>query len=417
MKKTLQIVCFLFLLLQGWGILAKTITVHPKSAINSIKKAIELAEDYDLIVVEAGTYKETDIHINRPLTLLSKNAIVDGENKGEIFIVQSDYVTIKNFTIIHVGTSYIKDYAAIRVRESKNFIIENNTIKDLFFGIYLEKSKEGKVLSNKIYGKAKSEFNSGNGIQLWYCNNIEIKDNYVERVRDGIYLEFSNYCTIHNNISQNNVRYGLHFMFSNHDVVTNCSYTKNGAGVAIMFSKFMTMKYNIFSDNWGSAAYGILLKEVNDTEITHNIFKNNTTAINIEGSNRVNYFHNDFISNGWAINSRGANYQNIVNHNNFLNNAFDLLYQGQINQNNFDSNYWSNYTGYDLDKDGIGDVAYRPIKLFSYIVNKTPESILFLRSLFVDIIDFSEKVSPIFTPDHLVDSKPFIKQIKHDYDN
>lgn len=417
MKKSLQIVCFLLLLLQGWGILAKTITVHPKSAINSIKKAIELADDYDLIVVEAGTYKETDIHINKPLTLLGKKAIVDGENKGEIFIVQSDYVTIKDFTIIHVGTSYIKDYAAIRVRESKHFIIKNNTIKDLFFGIYLEKSKEGKVLSNKIYGKAKSEFNSGNGIQLWYCNNIEIKDNYVERVRDGIYLEFSNYCTIHNNISQHNVRYGLHFMFSNHDVVTNCSYTKNGAGVAIMFSKFMTMKYNIFSDNWGSAAYGILLKEVNDTEITHNIFKNNTTAINIEGSNRVNYFHNDFISNGWAINSRGANYQNIVNHNNFLNNAFDLLYQGQINQNNFDSNYWSNYTGYDLDKDGIGDVPYRPIKLFSYIVNKTPESILFLRSLFVDIIDFSEKVSPIFTPDHLVDSKPFIKQIKHDYDN
>lgn len=417
MKNTLKILCIIIFLVHGWNIRAKTITVQPNSAVNTIKKAIELAEDYDLIVVEAGTYKEIDILITKPLTLLSKNAIVDGENKGEIFIIQSDYVTIKDFTIINVGTSYIKDYAAIRVRESKHFIIENNTIKELFFGIYLEKSKEGKVIANKIYGKAKSEFNSGNGIQLWYCNNIEITNNYVERVRDGIYLEFSNYCTIHNNTSKNNVRYGLHFMFSNHDVVTHCSYTNNGAGVAIMFSKFMKMSHNLFSDNWGSAAYGVLLKEVNDTEITLNVFRNNTTAINIEGSNRVQYLHNDFISNGWALNSRGANYQNIVNYNNFLNNSFDLLYQGQLNQNNFDSNYWSNYTGYDLDKDGVGDIPYRPVKLFSYIVNKTPESIIFLRSLFVDIIDFSEKVSPVFTPDNLVDNKPFIKQIQHDYDN
>lgn len=417
MKNSLFLLCAIILLLSGWTTQAKTLTVRPQSSISTIKQAIALAEDYDLIVVEAGTYKETDIHIKKPLTLLSKNAIVDGENKGEIFLIQSDYVTIKDFTIINVGSSYIKDYAAIRVRESKHFIIENNTIKELFFGIYLEKSKEGKVLANKIYGKAKSEFNSGNGIQLWYCNNIEIKDNYVEKVRDGIYLEFSNYCTIDRNISKNNVRYGLHFMFSNHDVVTNCSYTNNGAGVAIMFSKFMQMSHNLFSDNWGSAAYGVLLKEVNDTEISFNIFKNNTTAINIEGSNRVDYTHNDFISNGWALNSRGANYQNRVNYNNFLHNSFDLLYQGQLNQNNFDSNYWSNYTGYDLDKDGVGDIPYRPIKLFSYIVNKTPESIIFLRSLFVDIIDFSEKVSPVFTPDNLVDAKPFIKPIQHDNNN
>jgi len=417
MKDTFQLIYLIFLFLFGWTLQGKTLTVGPQSAISTIKQAIAMAEDHDLIVVEAGTYKETDIYITKPLTLLSKQALVDGENKGEIFIIQSDYVTIKDFTIINVGSSYIKDYAAIRVRESKHFIIENNTIKNLFFGIYLEKSKEGKVLSNKIYGKAKSEFNSGNGIQLWYCNNIEIRNNYVERVRDGIYLEFSNYCTIDQNISKNNVRYGLHFMFSNHDVVTNCSYTNNGAGVAIMFSKFMKMSHNSFSDNWGSAAYGVLLKEVNDTEISFNIFKNNTTAINIEGSNRVNYTHNDFISNGWALNSRGANYQNQVNFNNFLHNSFDLLYQGQLNQNNFDSNYWSNYTGYDLDKDGIGDIPYRPIKLFSYIVNKTPESIIFLRSLFVDIIDFSEKVSPVFTPDNLVDAKPFIKPIQHDHNN
>ncbi|MEQ8925235.1 MAG: nitrous oxide reductase family maturation protein NosD, partial [Fulvivirga sp.] len=95
--------------------------------------------------------------------------------------------------------------------------------------------------------------------------------------------------------------------------------------------------------------------------------------------------------------------------NNFIGNSFDLSYNSQLNDNTFNNNFWSDYTGYDLDKDGKGDVPYRPVKLFSYIVNQTPETIILLRSLFVDIINFSEKVSPVFTPDKLVDATPSIR--------
>ncbi len=92
-------------------------------------------------------------------------------------------------------------------------------------------------------------------------------------------------------------------------------------------------------------------------------------------------------------------------------NSFDISYNSKINDNVFAQNYWSNYSGYDLDKDGIGDVPYRPVKLFSYIVNRTPETIVLLRSLFMDIIDFSEKVSPVFTPDNLLDPEPRMKKL------
>src|SRR5690554_3157012 len=100
--------------------------------------------------------------------------------------------------------------------------------------------------------------------------------------------------------------------------------------------------------------------------------------------------------------------------NNFRYNSFDISYNGRINNNKFDNNFWSEYTGYDLDKNGIGDVPYRPVKLFSYIVNRSPEAIILLRSLFIDIIDFSEKVSPVFTPDDLIDENPKMKRIEHD---
>ncbi|PIX06134.1 MAG: nitrous oxide reductase family maturation protein NosD, partial [Flavobacteriales bacterium CG_4_8_14_3_um_filter_35_10] len=103
-------------------------------------------------------------------------------------------------------------------------------------------------------------------------------------------------------------------------------------------------------------------------------------------------------------------YQNKFTNNNFLNNAFDLSYNSELNDNFFNNNFWSDYTGYDLDKNGIGDVPYRPVKLFSYIINQTPETIVLLRSLFVDIINFSEKVSPVFTPDNLLDEAPLMRK-------
>ena len=305
---------------------------------------------------------------------------------------------------------------AIRVVKSENFLVQNNTLERLFFGIYLEKSNHGKVLNNTIKGDAVNEYNSGNGIQLWHCNNVEVTNNRIRNVRDGIYLEFSDQIEIKNNKSTDNLRYGLHFMFSNNDTYTNNLFENNGAGVAVMFSKFIKMYDNVFRKNWGTASFGLLLKEINDSEIKGNIFEENTVGINIEGSNRIDYTHNDFKSNGWAIKVRGACYANTFSKNNFLYNSFDISYNSNINDNVFDKNYWSNYTGYDLNKNGIGDVPYRPVKLFSYIVNRTPETIILLRSLFIDIIDFSEKVSPVFTPDNLMDNNPLLKPIDYDRD-
>ncbi len=381
----------------------------------SIKEAISKAKPHDIILIKKGVYKEYNIIIDKPLTLLGENyPIIDGENKGEIISIHADSVTVDGLHIKNVGTSYTEDYAAIRVVKRRDFVIQNLKLERLFFGIYLEKANHGKVLNNEVLGDAVEEYNSGNGIQLWYCKNIEIDGNTVMNVRDGIYLEFSDFCKITNNVSKDNVRYGLHFMFSNDDLYENNRFESNGAGVAVMFSKRIKMYGNVFKDNWGSASYGVLLKEINDSEIIGNTFDGNTIGINIEGTNRIIYKNNDFKGNGWAIKFRGACYANSFSHNNFLYNSFDLAYNSKLNDNKFDHNYWSSYAGYDLDKDGEGDVPYRPVKLFSYIVNRTPETIILLRSLFIDIIDFSEKVSPVFTPDNLLDNHPQMKPLSND---
>ncbi|TVZ27541.1 nitrous oxidase accessory protein [Gillisia sp. Hel_I_86] len=394
---------------------AQNLEVCASCEFTSITEAVDKATAFDTIYVKKGIYNEFNIEIIKPLTIIGiNNPVIDGQNKGEIITVQANNVAIDGLTIVNVGTSYTTDFAAVRVVKSENFLLQNLKLERLFFGIYLEKSKNGKVFNNTIVGDAKNEYSSGNGIQLWYCRNVEVRGNKIKKVRDGIYLEFSDEIIINENISSENLRYGLHFMFSNNDTYTNNLFENNGAGVAVMFSKFIIMKNNTFKKNWGSAAFGLLLKEINDSEISHNTFEENTVGINVEGSNRVNYAHNDFKNNGWAVKVRGACYHNIFKENNFLSNSFDVSYNSRLNDNKFDRNHWSNYTGYDLNRNGIGDVPYRPVKLFSYIVNRTPETIILLRSLFIDIIDFSEKVSPIFTPNDLLDEHPLLKPVRHD---
>lgn len=388
---------------------AKTIEVCSSCKIKSVTEAVRVADLCDTILVRKGLYQEGNILIDKALTIVGTDQpVFDGNFESEIFTITSDYVTVQGLVFQNVGTSYREDRAAIRVQKSGNFQIKDNTLLNTFFGIYLENARDGIIINNKIKGEAEEEMSSGNAIHLWYCKNIEILGNTLENHRDGIYLEFVDNSQITGNISQNNLRYGLHFMFSNDNRFSKNVFRKNGSGVAVMFSKHIEMWENEFTKNWGKSSYGLLLKEIYDTKITHNIIEENTIGIYVEGSGRLDYTENDFRNNGWAMKITGGCVDNRVVANNFIGNTFDLSVGNNINNNSFNGNYWSEYTGYDLDRDGIGDVPYRPVKLFNFIVNQTPEALILVRSFFVDLLNFSEKVSPLFTPENVVDNAPLV---------
>ena len=392
---------------------ARTLEVCGQCTWSSIGEALEAAEDGDTILVKEGRYRCENLEITRPVTLIGEpGAILDGGGAGYVLKLLADGITVSGFQIINSGKSYTKDYAAIYVYRSDGFVISENQVSNSFFGLLVEKSKNGVIQGNMIHGSATREDESGNGIHLWHCEGMKIVNNEAYGMRDGIYLEFVDQSKVYQNRSHNNVRYGLHFMFSNHDEYSDNVFTDNGAGVAVMFSKWIVMEHNRFIENWGTASYGLLLKEIYDGEVLNNVFEENTIGIFIDGSTRIHYTGNIFRQNGWAIKVSGGCYANRFHRNNFMSNSFDLSYNAKMNDNTFEGNFWSEYTGYDLNKDGVGDVPYRPVRLFSYIVNKTPETIILLRSLFVDIINFSEKVSPVFTPDDLLDSTPSMKAFK-----
>ena len=414
MRTTIFLITLLF---TAAVIKAATITVCPDCECSSIGQAIESANAGDEVLIKSGLYQEGNILVDKALRLRGEGwPVIDGENETEVITVTASGVTIEGLVVRNVGTSYLEDRAGIRMRRVRDFAIRGNRLENTFFGIYLEHCSDGLVSNNILEGQAREEMSSGNAIHLWYCKRMLVENNQVRGHRDGIYFEFVDDSRIRHNISEDNLRYGLHFMFSNDDDYFRNTFRRNGAGVAVMFSRNINMWENRFEYNWGRAAYGLLLKEIYDAEIRNNVFLENTIGIYVEGSTRIRYRYNEFSRNGWAMKMSGGCLDNEVRANNFLYNTFDLSLASAPNNNAFDGNYWTDYSGYDLGRDGVGDVPYHPVKLFNYVVNRTPEAMVLLRSLFVDLLNFSEKVSPVLTPADVADNAPLMQKLNFSKD-
>jgi nitrous oxidase accessory protein len=404
------VIVFLF---AGVSAMADTIYVSENTNIPRISQAIDKASDGDVIMVHPGFYSEGNIIINKKITLFGIDfPVVDGNDSNEVFTITADSVTVSGLQVQNCGVSYVKDMAGIRIDQQEGCLIENNRLINTFFGIYLKNASNCIVKNNYIEGDAKDEFSSGNAIHLWYSKNISVEGNTCIQHRDGIYLEFVEHSLITGNYSERNLRYGLHFMFSNHDSYLGNTFRDNGAGVAVMFSHHITMYDNRFEKNWGSSAYGLLLKDISDGEMKGNVFVDNTIGIYGDGANRIIIEGNEFISNGWALKILGSCSGNTISGNNFLSNTFDVFTNTSVNNNTYSGNYWSEYTGYDLDRDKIGDVPYRPVKLFTYVTSQVPAAIILLRSPFVDLVNFAEKVLPSLSPQSLEDASPLMSEIR-----
>lgn len=403
-------VCLILLLVLTSPLSAKDITVSPNSEIYSIKQAIEISSPGDRIIIKKGFYKEGNIIIDKPIELIGEDfPEIDGANQFEVISVKSSGVKISGLVIKNSGSSNLNDIAGIRIDDSKNCIIENNRLEYNFFGISLYNTSLCRISANIIQSNAVSESSSGNGIHLWKCDSVMIDNNSISGHRDGIYFEFVTNSRITNNMSINNIRYGLHFMFSHYDSYEYNIFSNNGAGVAVMYTRNVSMIGNRFEDNWGPNSYGLLLKDISNSYIHKNVFIKNTTAVYMEGAVRINVNENSFYSNGWAVKILGDCFEDTIMHNNFEGNSFDIATNTSRSLNLFNENYWDKYRGYDLNKDNIGDVVYRPVSMFSIMIEKTPESIFLLRSFVADLLDIAEKVAPVFIPETLMDERPLMK--------
>lgn len=411
-RKLMKILPYLFLFFLSYTTQGATLEVGVNKPFKTIKAALKVANDYDILIVYKGLYKEGNITIDKKIIFKGIGSpVIDGEKKHEVVSIKADSVLIEGFKIIKSAYATLTDPCGIKVYNKKYVTIQNNILDDNFFGIYLQNSQNCTIKNNILKAYGTNEQQLGNGIHCWKCNDIIIIANKIDGHRDGIYFEFVFDSVIWRNISTNNVRYGLHFMFSHSDAYYTNIFRNNGAGVAVMYTKDVKMCNNTFDENWGASSYGLLLKDISDSYIFNNKFVKNTSGIYVEGSSRNTLEKNEFLNNGWAMQIQASSDNNKIINNNFIGNTFDMGTNGSLVLNTFDSNYWDKYEGYDLNKDQVGDVPYHPLSLFAVLIENNPSAMLLFRSFMITLLDKSEKVLPTITPDNFIDNKPLMKAI------
>lgn len=376
------------------------------------EKAISAAVPGDTVILDGGTYSVSTLIINKTLKLQGRNgAVLDGQQRGNVIrIYKADDVEIENIIIKNGGVSDIDEYAGIYVEYSKRCSIHNNEILRTAYGIYIANSSDCVVRGNHIRGEIENEVHAGNGIHIWSSTGTQLLENRIEKHRDGLYFEFATGMLIQKNECMNNIRYGMHFMFAGDNVFKENLFHDNSTGVAVMYSRNITVLNNEFRDSRGFSAYGLLLKDIVSSRFEDNLFSANTVALFLDNCGRNEFRRNLVKSNGWAVRILGSSDGNNFEDNAFVDNVFDISTNSRDNPNSYRSNFWSKYTGYDLNRDGFGDVPYYPVQIFGYWVGKYELLIFLLSSPLVEFLEFAERAFPVITPTSLTDPRPVFKK-------
>lgn len=385
----------------------------PRPSAPTISEALARVQRNGRVLVHAGVYRESTLVIQRPVRLEGMpGAVLDGEGVRALVTVNADSVWIGGLTLRNTGSSHTEDRAAIRVFESYDCEIAGNQFEDTFFAMHLQRVDGCVVRGNTLRGMSGTQSSTGNGVHVWSSRNVIVDDNQISGHRDGIYFEFTRHATARRNVVTRSLRYGLHFMFSDSCAYESNRFVDNRSGVAVMYAKSVSITDNLFSEARNSSAYGLLLKEINDSRITGNDFVNNTIAVHMEGSNRNELAQNRFEANGWALRLLADAQDNMVRDNSFTRNMFDVGTNSQSHYSTVRGNYWDRYRGYDLNRDSVGDVPHAPVRLFALVVERAPAALLLVRSVVAGALDLLERIAPALTPATLVDAAPRMRDLQ-----
>ena len=180
---------------------------------------------------------------------------------------------------------------------------------------------------------------NGQGIVLKYTSNSLIQNVDVSDNWDGVYIDAwnSNNTIVDCNVT-NNLYMGIYISASWQNIVINNRVSKNNYGVYLDESS----SANIIENNTISANENGLYFYGESSYVTGNIIRANTVSNNAVGFSL--WFSRD----------------NIIYHNNFVNNSDQVSVFDSIDEWDYRSegNYWSDYAGEDADSDGVGETPY-----------------------------------------------------------
>ncbi|MFX0104352.1 MAG: nitrous oxide reductase family maturation protein NosD [Candidatus Hodarchaeota archaeon] len=269
-----------------------------------------------------GTYSEPYI---------IEDLVIDGGGSGSCILIENSkvYFRIENCTLFNSGSE--SHDAGIKLDHTNNGeLIDNNCSFNNNIGIYLLSSDNNDIMGNIVRN------NSGllrGGIELRNnCDDNTISGNLVSN-SSGMAILISN-CN-KNHIFGNNVSYNVNGIWvvsesEKNNVSGNMIYDNEVMGIYVGDSKYNIISGNIVNNH----SYGSMVIDRSD--------------INIVSGNIINY--GDF--------ALGDSTGNLLYRNCFIESVGHDYGSNNHWDNGTTGNYWSDYTGLDLDNNGIGDSPY-----------------------------------------------------------
>lgn len=381
----------------------------------SIAAALAAAQPGDTVQVAQGNYRE-HLVIDKRLTLQGiGRPTISGGGTGDVIRVRASDVTLQGLIVRDSGIDLTAQNAGIYIQPgSDRATVQDCDLVYNLFGIWLEGSKESRIVRNRIVGRRDLQSAArGNGIQVYNTRAAQIIDNNISYSRDGLYVDVSQNALFRGN-KIHHLRYGTHFMTTDHSVWENNEVYLNRGGLALMEVRNLTVRNNIA---WGNADHGIMLRTIQDSVITDNVVAANGRGFFIYDAEYNTLEHNLVVGNRIGVHLAAGSGNNKVDGNDFIDNQSQIKYVAtrDVEWGRSQGNYWSNYSGWDQNGDGMGDVVYEANDVVDRLNWQYPLVKLLLSSPSMQTLRFVARQFPVLRAPSIVDKHPRMRPLNQDW--
>jgi len=342
----------------------------------------------------------------------AREAVIRSSGRGSTVTLAGEGARLLGVTVDGSGGRFDLLDAAVRVG-ADGARVEGVLVRNALFGLLAEQCRDVVLRDNVVLGQPGKVLGMrGDGIRLWEVRESTVAGNRLEDSRDIVV-----WYSPRNRIANNTVlrgRYGTHFMYSHHNEVVANRYDRNVVGIFAMYSRHLRIVGNRIERSGGAAGVGLGAKDSGDMQVRDNWFLGNTTGIYLDTSPLQPENHNRFERNVVRFSGTGVLFHGVVDRNHFEHNSLRdndrpvaVEGRGDARAAEWRRNDWGDYAGYDLDGDGVGDVAYELRSLSGELTDRRPVLAWFRGTPAMALVELVGRALPLFRPTTLlVDPEP-----------
>ncbi len=353
-----------------------------------------------------------DLHVKRPVTLRGlPGAVLEGSGRDTVLTIDAHDVVVEDLAIRRSGRRHTAEDSGIKAKGDR-IRISHVEVAETLFGISLQACKACVLEGSRVTGYEDDTELRGDGIKLWEAHGSTVRDCHMVRSRDLV-VWYTNRVTLERNVVEKS-RYGSHFMHAEGARVRHSRFDRNIVGIFVMYSKDLDLEDNVLAGARGAAGVGLGFKDSDDVRVRRNWMVANTTGTYLDNTPRtpaqpVRFEENVLALNDVAMRLHGSDKGLHVHGNDFRNDAVVIEVDGGSDALgvDFHGNHYTDYEGYDLDRDGVGDVAYEVKMLSSELTESRPALKFFYGTAAMGVIDAVAHAVPVLAAKRLmVDPSP-----------